>query len=168
MYSYHEQKSIEEAITFLSDSLKSSKNSKPVLLHSIRMMSLLMSFHYNTSIIIGALLHDLLEDTNITYDKIKNKFGDEIADIVLALTMDEKIPDYTQKYISNFQKAASNHKALIIRCADLIDNAPFIPLAAPEVQQKVREKHLYFYNNFLNSLKDEPIWNIFANNLKKI
>ncbi|HEX8576491.1 MAG TPA: HD domain-containing protein [Flavobacterium sp.] len=39
-----------------------------------------------------ALLHDILEDTETTYDEIAMEFGKEIAQAVLALTKDSKIP----------------------------------------------------------------------------
>lgn len=164
MYSYNDEKYIEKAITFLSDCLKVSKNPKPVLLHSIRMMNLLMSFRYEIPILIGALLHDLLEDTDCSYDMVKEKFGEEIANIVLALTMNEELSNYTEKYISNFKKASCNKKALIVRCADLIDNSSYIKLAELKTQKNVKEKHHYFYTHFSEILKKEPIWDLFSFN----
>ncbi len=43
-----------------------------------------------------ALLHDTIEDTSVTYEDIENKFGKEIADGVLALTKNEKLPKEDQ------------------------------------------------------------------------
>jgi (p)ppGpp synthase/HD superfamily hydrolase len=41
-----------------------------------------------------ALLHDTIEDTDLTYDEVKEQFGTDIADGVMALTIDESIgPD---------------------------------------------------------------------------
>jgi len=41
-----------------------------------------------------ALLHDTIEDTDVTYDQVKERFGTDVADGVLALTIDETIgPD---------------------------------------------------------------------------
>jgi guanosine-3',5'-bis(diphosphate) 3'-pyrophosphohydrolase len=39
-----------------------------------------------------ALLHDILEDTETTFNELENEFGKEIAQAVLALTKDSKIP----------------------------------------------------------------------------
>jgi (p)ppGpp synthase/HD superfamily hydrolase len=39
----------------------------------------------------AALLHDTLEDTDVTYDQLKEQFGNDVADGVMALTIDETI-----------------------------------------------------------------------------
>ncbi len=43
-----------------------------------------------------ALLHDTIEDTSATYEEVSEKFGREIADAVLALSKDEKLPKEEQ------------------------------------------------------------------------
>ena len=45
----------------------------------------------DTDTIVAGLLHDVLEDTNITYDEIVEKFGSEIANLVEGVTKLKKL-----------------------------------------------------------------------------
>ena len=166
MYRYEDEKQIEHALLFLSDKLKNSHNSKPVLLHSIRVMLLLYAARYNVIILIAALLHDILEDINTVYVDIEIAFGIEIASLVKLSTMDNNMLDYKQQYIKNFNDIKNNKYALIIRCADLVDNASYIKLAPMDIANKVQEKHNYFYSFAANILKDEPVWQKFSSVIK--
>ena len=85
-------KEIEEAIKFLVFMIhESGKNPKPVILHSIRVGLHLYNHGYDKDIIISAILHDILEDTEITIDEIKTKFGSNVAELVKANSVDEVI-----------------------------------------------------------------------------
>lgn len=69
-----------------------------------------------------ALLHDILEDTDVTFKELENKFGNSIAQAVLALTKndnlekDEKMTDSLQR-IKNLQK-----EVWAVKLADRITN----------------------------------------------
>ena len=66
---------------------------------------------------IVALLHDILEDTTVTADTIRNLFGDAIADAVIALTrrQDESYMDY-------IKRVSENPLAATVKIADLKHN----------------------------------------------
>ena len=51
-----------------------------------------------------ALLHDAIEDTETTYEDIKNKFGEAVADGVLALTKNEKLPSKLEQMQDSLQR----------------------------------------------------------------
>ena len=161
MYTKEEDKLFQRAIVFAGLSMKSCHNEKPVLIHSLRVAFYLYQLQYDITVIIASVLHDLIEDTSVTKEDILNEFGSEIADIVSLLTMDFKNTDYRAQYIENFSKIENNQKAQIIRCADIMDNASYIKLASPEIQKKVKEKHLYFYTTYKYKLKKERLWSDF-------
>lgn len=71
-----------------------------------------------TYAIIG-LLHDTLEDTDMTIEKLRTLFGDTIADAVSLLTHDDKIP-YLD-YIRNLKKSG-NPYAIEVKKSDLRNN----------------------------------------------
>ncbi len=78
----------------------------------------------NTNIIIAALLHDTLEDTKTTYEELVQKFGVEVADMVLHLTNDEKeMAEAGGKkfYLANKINTLTSDE-LLIKLADRIDN----------------------------------------------
>jgi hypothetical protein len=71
----------------------------------------------------AALLHDTLEDTNTTYDELKENFGLPVADLVLSLTNDkEEIQKMgkTAYMVSKVQQMDAD--TLLIKLADRLDN----------------------------------------------
>lgn len=57
-------------------------NNIPYILHPLEAMSIVASITEDIELIAAAALHDLIEDTDVTYDDLKEKFGKRIADIV--------------------------------------------------------------------------------------
>lgn len=72
-------------------------------------------------VIILSLLHDTIEDTDTSYDEIENKFGKDIAESVMALTKNEKLP-------KNEQISTVGKEAAIVKLADRIFNLKDVPL----------------------------------------
>ena len=161
MYSQDQDRRFEEAVVFATKALKACHTSKPVLLHSLRVAFLLYAKNYEIEVCIAALLHDLLEDTATEKSEIEKCFGEEISSLVSSLTMDDTIKDYKEQYIENFMRCQYNKSALIIRCADILDNSKFVLLTSTDKQKEIREKHLYFYKIAYEILKEEVIWQAF-------
>lgn len=72
--------------------------------------------------IAAAFLHDTLEDTELTYEQIKNSVGAEIADIVLEVTDDQKISKRQQKIAQIENAKGKSIFAKMVKTADKIDN----------------------------------------------
>ena len=77
----------------------------------------------NENLMIAALFHDLVEDTDISLSEIENKFGRNVASIVSEVS----IPIKTEKevYLENLKNASVEAK--IIKLADRIDNLIDLP-----------------------------------------
>jgi len=73
---------------------------------------------------ICAWLHDIIEDTDISYYQLENDFGKEIADIVYAVT-NEMGRNRRERYAKTYPKIRANKNALIIKLADRIANIEF-------------------------------------------
>lgn len=69
-----------------------------------------------------ALLHDTIEDTNVTYEEIEKLFGKTIAKGVLALTKDYSLPKEKlfETYLNNIKNFGK--EAAVVKLADRIDN----------------------------------------------
>jgi hypothetical protein len=137
-YDKHE---IERALFFLSNALQDSgHNTKPVLLHSIQVAQMLWERGFPQDVVIAAVLHDVVEDTDITIDDVGQSFGHQVAVYVDALTVSD-----TQDIIQSFARTAElGSEALSIRAADLIQNSYYYHLASTDMQKRLRDKFVYF------------------------
>ncbi|MCB9013452.1 MAG: bifunctional (p)ppGpp synthetase/guanosine-3',5'-bis(diphosphate) 3'-pyrophosphohydrolase [Bacteroidales bacterium] len=69
-----------------------------------------------------ALLHDTLEDTSTTYEELSKSFGSDIAEAVLALTKDQKIPRALQTTDSLARIKKLRKEVWAVKLADRITN----------------------------------------------
>jgi len=81
-------KVIDQTIAFLVKKYaKNGHNEKPVILHSLNVAFYLLEKGYDLEIAQAALLHDLIEDSNTKIEEINLNFGQKIAILVDALSM---------------------------------------------------------------------------------
>ncbi len=100
------------------------KNGSPYINHPIRVADKVSSYtEKNETLIISAVLHDTLEDTDTTYEEIIKTFGQEIGNIVLELTNDdeEKQKNGKEKYLSK-KLVKMSDDSLTIKLCDRLDN----------------------------------------------
>ena len=89
-------------------------------------------------ILCAALLHDLIEDTPTDYDTIRNKFGTRVADLVVALTKDMRLPEELREPAYDRQLADAEWGAKLIKLADVFDN--LCDTALPSLRSKALDK----------------------------
>jgi GTP pyrophosphokinase len=103
----------------------------PYIVHPLRMVIYMFSVFKikDRNLLSAALLHDTVEDTDVTLEQIRGKFGDKITEYVDAMTRprpadEDEHPD--QKYQSKTNKLmqimASSLKVRELKLFDLIDN----------------------------------------------
>ena len=73
-------------------------------------------------VIIAALLHDIVEDTNTTFEEIENQFGTEFCNIVKEVTDDKSLPKAERKRLQIQNASKKSHKAKLINLADKLYN----------------------------------------------
>lgn len=149
-YDRHE---IERALFFLSNALqKSGHNAKPVFLHSIQVAEMLWERNFPQDIVIAAILHDVIEDTDVTIQEIECEFGQQVVRYVDVLTISSK-QDVKQSFI---RTAELGGDVLSIRAADLIQNSYYYHLAPVDMQRQLRDKYAYFME-LSDGLLDESL-----------
>lgn len=121
------------------------RSGEPYIMHPVAVAQILFNFGMDNECIISALLHDVVEDTKVSIDFIKETFGDEVALLVDGVTKLGKIPLSTREEVQaeNIRKMfiAMNKdvRVIIIKLADRLHNmrtAKFWP------DYKQREKSL--------------------------
>lgn len=152
---------VEKAIKFLITQYSASgKNPKPVIFHSLRTAFYLLSLGYEKDIVIPAVLHDLIEDSDVTLEDIDSAFGKGVATIVSSLTFNPEIKDKEGRNREMFARTKEQgKKALIIKCADIYDGGPYIKLVEnKEEELKLVEKMKYFLDLAKPVIGHKVVW----------
>lgn len=89
---------------------------RPYFLHPIEVAENLEGYGANETQVLGALLHDTLEDTDLTEDQIQDFFGYRVLEVVQLLTKSdgEEYNDYIQRLVES-----GNYDALVVKKSDL-------------------------------------------------
>ena len=98
---------------------------EPYVVHPIEVSELVASVNGTEAMVAAALLHDVLEDTEVTVDLLEEQFGSKVADLVLWLTDISRPEDgnrSARKALDRQHSAAAPAAAQTIKVADLISN----------------------------------------------
>ena len=104
------------------------RSGEPYFTHCVEVGITLAQWHLDTDAIIAGLLHDTIEDTDVTKEKIVQEFGEEIANLVEGVTKLSgiKFNSRQQKQAENFMKmflsVANDIRVIIIKFADRLHN----------------------------------------------
>jgi (p)ppGpp synthase/HD superfamily hydrolase len=123
MYSYQIEKAIQAAAALHHDQFRKGSVPIPYVTHVFSVFLLVQDYTEDENTAVAALLHDTLEDTDYTTDALAEDFGEEITEIVLAVSEDKGIVDWKtrkEQYIKSVQ--SGGEPALIIAAADKIHN----------------------------------------------
>lgn len=138
---------IEKAYNLARDAHKNQRrrSGEPYIMHPVAVAKILFKLGMDNECIIGALLHDVVEDTQYDLDYIKKSFGDEVALLVDGVTKLGQIPLSTREEVQaeNIRKMfiAMNEdiRVIIIKLCDRLHNMRTLQ-HMPEYKQ--REKSL--------------------------
>lgn len=98
---------------------------EPYVVHPIEVASIVENVGGSNAMIAAALLHDVLEDTGVTFDLLVEQFGSEVAELVLWLTDVSRQEDgnrSTRKALDRQHSATAPADAQTVKVADLISN----------------------------------------------
>ena len=126
------------------------KAGKPYILHPLRVMMKVKSMDMK----IVAVLHDIIEDTNLTiYDLVFEGFSNQIIDAIECLTKKEN-----EDYMDFIERCRVDYIARIVKLADLDDNSDLSRIDIPTEKDYARSRKYKKAINYLlevNHMKNE-------------
>jgi len=97
----------------------------------------------DANLIAAALLHDTIEDTGTTREDLSERFGQDVADLVLEMTDDKSLPKAERKRLQIEHAPSMSVRAQTIKLADKISNLRGI-LTSPPADWDYERKKQYF------------------------
>ncbi len=119
--------------------------------HPLSVAMILMDYFMDTDTICAALLHDVVEDTDIDLEEIRKKFGDDVALLVDGVTKIGKVPlnSKEEQHAENIRKIlmamSKDIRVIIIKLADRLHNMRTLYARPPEKQRKTSLETMNFY-----------------------
>jgi hypothetical protein len=95
----------------------------------------------DTNLVIAALLHDAIEDSEVPRELIAENFGDDVASIVLEVTDDKSLPKATRKLKQIETAATKSPRAKMLKLADKTSNLRAIAASPPSDWTVKRRKN---------------------------
>lgn len=148
-----QNKLIRKAFDIALDAHKDQrrKSGEPYIYHPIEVAKIVANeIGLGATSIACALLHDVIEDSEYTYDDIKKIFGEKIADIVNGLTKisvmnHQNISVQSENYRKLLLTLSEDFRVILIKIADRLHNMRTLESMAPDKQKKIASETVYIY-----------------------
>ena len=139
---------VEQAILYAQDKHKDQKrkDGSPYIIHPLAVAEIVAEMGLDTDAILGALLHDCIEDTDASRDDIAKRFGDATAEMVEGVTKLTRanFSSSEERQMENLRKMfmamSKDIRVVLIKIADRLHNMRTMQYQSPEKQiSKCRE-----------------------------
>lgn len=152
---------IEKAYQIARDAHKNQKrkSGEPYIIHPLCVAIILADLEMDKETLEAALLHDVVEDTVMTLDELKDIFGEEVAllvDGVTKLTQLSWSADKVELQAENLRKMflamAKDIRVILIKLADRLHNLRTLQFQSPEKQKEKAKETLDIYSPIADRL----------------
>ncbi|WP_408608870.1 RelA/SpoT family protein [Acholeplasma hippikon] len=125
------------------------KSGEPYITHPVAVARILAEIEAGPNTLVAALLHDTVEDTDLTLAELEKQFGKDIASLVDGVTKLEKISFNQSTQTDNQQKMllamAKDIRVVLIKISDRMHNMRTLDSMIPEKQVRIAQETLDIY-----------------------
>ena len=155
---------IEKAIRIIVTAHANQKrknDGSPYVVHPLMVAIKLMKYNFSDEVIAAALVHDILEDTDISEQELRDNLGNGVVDLVKMVTNDNFLSweDKKNKYIETVRNGSEEAKAISI--AGKIHNAENFLFTYNQIGSEIwkkfsrgKEKKMWFEEEMLKMFKE--------------
>ncbi|MFT0532373.1 RelA/SpoT family protein [Castellaniella hirudinis] len=134
------------------------ESGEPYISHPIAVTEICAGWKLDADSLMAALLHDVIEDQDITKQELAEKFGQDVADIVDGLTKLERLEYATkaEQQAESFRKMllamARDVRVILIKLADRLHNMRTLDAVPPDKRRRVARETLDIYTPIAHRL----------------
>ncbi|MBQ7594445.1 MAG: bifunctional (p)ppGpp synthetase/guanosine-3',5'-bis(diphosphate) 3'-pyrophosphohydrolase [Synergistaceae bacterium] len=145
-----------EAFVFAAHAHKDQfrKSGDPYIIHTLSAALILAGMHLDMSTLIAALLHDTIEDTSVTGEDVREKFGADVETLVKGVTKlaGEDVKEFmsredltSENLRRMFIVMAQDIRVVLIKLADRLHNMRTLGVMRPEKQERIARETMEIY-----------------------
>jgi guanosine-3',5'-bis(diphosphate) 3'-pyrophosphohydrolase len=131
------------------------RSGEPYITHPVAVTELLAEMHLDADALVAGLLHDTVEDTEVTLEEIEARFGEPVRRIVEGETKISKLKiakldaEYEDEQAENLRQMllamVSDVRIIIVKLADRLHNMRTLQFMPPEKQKRIARETLEIF-----------------------
>ena len=127
------------------------KSGEPFIIHPVAVTEILAEMHLDSDALIAGLLHDTVEDTQVTFEDIESQFGQNVRKIVEGETKISKLTVrvYEDEQSENLRQMllamVGDVRIILVKLADRLHNMRTLNFMPPHKQQKIAKETLEIF-----------------------
>ncbi|EAT13023.1 bifunctional (p)ppGpp synthetase/guanosine-3',5'-bis(diphosphate) 3'-pyrophosphohydrolase [Bermanella marisrubri] len=134
------------------------RSGDPYIVHPLAVANILSEMHMDSQSLMAAMLHDVIEDTAVPKDALKDQFGETVSELVdgVSKLTHIKFESQEEKQAGNFQKMAmamaKDIRVILVKLADRLHNMRTLSAMPPEKKRRIAGETLEIYAPIANRL----------------
>lgn len=156
---------IEDAYNYANEAHNGQlrKSGEPYIIHPISVAKILIGFGMDRQSVVAALLHDVVEDTPITSEEVRRRFGADVQYLVEGVTKLGKVPlqNKEEQQAENLRKLllamSEDIRVIIIKLADRLHNMRTLKYVSEQKRRDTAKETIEIYAPIAHRLGIRPV-----------